>query len=166
MNQVIDTNFRGLLHCTRRAFKLMSASNDFGLIVNINSVAGHLVPMTDFSLNVYCPTKFAARALTESIRHELFNSGNKKIRVGVSVGHIKWNFKLISRKHFQSISPGLVESNFAAASKYFDNLKHHTFSDVPLLKPIEVAKCVMFMLSTPYEVNVNDIIVRSTGEQF
>lgn len=104
MNQVIDTNFRGLLHCTRRAFKLMSASNDFGMIVNINSVTGrdslimktflkfilklflgHLVPHTSFSLNVYCPTKFGVQALTESIRQELYRSGNKKIRIGVSV---------------------------------------------------------------------------------
>ncbi|KAG5678339.1 hypothetical protein PVAND_008024 [Polypedilum vanderplanki] len=147
MNLVIDTNFRGLLHCTRQSFKLMSASNDYGLIININSITGHLVPFTSFSMNVYSPTKFAGRALTESIRHELFRNGNKKIRIG-------------------NISPGLVESNFAASSKYFDELEQHSFSDVPLLKPIEIAKCIMFILSTPYEVNINDIIIRSTGEQF
>jgi NADP+-dependent farnesol dehydrogenase len=61
----------------------MSASDDFGLIVCVNSVAGHLVPFPNFSLNVYSPTKYAGRALTESIRHELLRSGNRKIRIGV-----------------------------------------------------------------------------------
>lgn len=85
MNLVIDTNFRGLLLCTRRAFKLMSKSNDFGLIININSVCGHFIPHLDFSFNVYGATKFAVTALTETIRQELFRSGNRKVRIAVSI---------------------------------------------------------------------------------
>lgn len=84
MNKVIDTNFRGLLLCTRQAFRLMSKSNDYGLIININSVAGHIVPMVDFRMNVYSPTKFAITSLTETIRQELFWTKNRKVRVAVS----------------------------------------------------------------------------------
>ena len=83
MNQVIDTNFRGVLCCTRKAFKLMS--NDYGLIININSVAGHFVPFLSFSTNAYIPTKFAVTALTEAIRQELFRAGNRKVRVAVRI---------------------------------------------------------------------------------
>jgi len=43
MNEVIDTNLRGLLHCTRKAYTLMKKSNDYGLIINMNSVLGHMV---------------------------------------------------------------------------------------------------------------------------
>lgn len=85
MNKVIDTNFKGVLHCTRKAFNLMNKSNDFGLIININSVAGHIVPMVSFSMNAYSPTKFAITSLTESIRQELFRAKNKKVRVTVRI---------------------------------------------------------------------------------
>ena len=85
MNKVIDTNFRGLLMCTRKAYQLISKSNDYGLIININSVAGHLIPHVPFSMNVYCSTKHAVAALTESIRQELFRTGNRKIRIAVSL---------------------------------------------------------------------------------
>ncbi|KAL7048558.1 hypothetical protein ACKWTF_003393 [Chironomus riparius] len=145
INQVIDTNFRGLLMCTRKAYQLISKSNDYGLIININSVAGHLIPFVPFSMNVYCSTKHAVAALTESIRQELFRAGNKKIRIA-------------------SVSPGLVDSEFSPSSGYFEN--NDCLKDVPMLNPIEIAKCVMFILSTPYEVSVSEMIVRSTGEQF
>lgn len=84
MNDVIDTNFRGLLHCTREAFRLMKKSDDNCLIVNINSIAGHKTPFLDISLNVYGPTKYAVTALNEAIRQELFRAGNRKIRISVS----------------------------------------------------------------------------------
>lgn len=83
MNKVIDTNFRGVLHCTRKAFKLMNKSNDYGLIINTNSVAGHIVPFVSFSMNAYSPSKFAVTSLTETIRQELFRANNRKVRVTV-----------------------------------------------------------------------------------
>lgn len=85
MNKVIDTNLRGALYCTRKAFKLMTKSDDYGLIVNINSVAGHIVPFVSFSLNAYSPTKFAVTSLTETIRQELFRANNRKVRVTVRI---------------------------------------------------------------------------------
>jgi NADP+-dependent farnesol dehydrogenase len=84
MNEVIDTNLRGLTQCTREAFKLMKKSNDYGLIVNINSVVGHMIPFMGFSMSMYAPTKYAVTALTETIRQELVISGNKKVRITVS----------------------------------------------------------------------------------
>lgn len=52
LNEVIDTNLRGLTHCTREAFRLMKKSDDFGLIININSIAGHSVNFLEFLLKV------------------------------------------------------------------------------------------------------------------
>ena len=83
MNQVIDTNLRGLLQCTREAFRLMQKSKDYGLIININSIAGHKTPFLDISLNVYGSTKFAVTAFNESVRLELLRAGNKLIRISV-----------------------------------------------------------------------------------
>lgn len=84
MNQVIDVNVRGLLQCTREAFKLMKKSDDYGLIININSIAGHKIPFLDMSLNIYGSTKHAVTALNETVRHELIRANNMKIRTSVS----------------------------------------------------------------------------------
>lgn len=85
LNEVIDTNLRGLTQCTREAFRLMKKSDDYGMIININSIAGHVVSYSEFSLNMYPATKFAVTALTESIRQELVTANNNKVRVTVSL---------------------------------------------------------------------------------
>lgn len=83
LNEVIDTNLRGLTQCTREAFRLMKKSNDYGLIININSVLGHSIPFSGFSNNIYPASKHAVTALTEQIRQELVLKKNNKIRVTV-----------------------------------------------------------------------------------
>lgn len=94
MNEVIDTNIRGVIQCSREAFRLMKKSDDYGLIINVNSVVGHCIPAMGYSLNVYPATKYAVTALTETIRQELVCAGNKKVRVTVSSPYPKQ--KLIS----------------------------------------------------------------------
>lgn len=97
MNEVVDTNLRGLTHCSREAYRLMKKSDDYGLIVNINSVAGHYVPFMESSpLNIYPASKFAVRALSESMRQELMSADNRKIRVTVSSYFHKRNCNLIA----------------------------------------------------------------------
>lgn len=49
----INTNFLGLVRVTRAAYRLMRKSDDFGIIFNIGSVAGHSQPYGEFSSNVY-----------------------------------------------------------------------------------------------------------------
>lgn len=61
IEEVIQTNFTGLVHCTRKAFHLMDKSGDYGMIINIGSVGGHNIPLIDFKYNVYPGTKFAVR---------------------------------------------------------------------------------------------------------
>jgi NADP-dependent 3-hydroxy acid dehydrogenase YdfG len=84
--EIINVNFTGVVFMTRNVFRLMSKSNDYGIIVNINSIAGHSVPYHegDAITNVYSGTKHAITATTESIRHELIKLKNDKIRITVS----------------------------------------------------------------------------------
>lgn len=56
---------------TREAIKLIKKFNDFGMIININSVVGHKVPFIAMNLNIYPPTKFALTAFSEVLRQEL-----------------------------------------------------------------------------------------------
>jgi NADP-dependent 3-hydroxy acid dehydrogenase YdfG len=44
MEKVVQTNFTGLIHVTRKAFHLMEKSNDYEMIINIGSVCAGGVP--------------------------------------------------------------------------------------------------------------------------
>ena len=88
INEIIGTNFSGLVHVTREAYKLMKKSNDYGMIINVNSNAGHKIPFPmnpNVSHNVYHGTKFAVTATSEVLRQELICQENDKIRVTVNV---------------------------------------------------------------------------------
>lgn len=84
MNEIIDTNIHGLTQCTREAYRLMKKSDDYGYIININSIVGHYVPNMPAPMSVYPASKHAVTAITDTIRHELVFAGNKKVRVTVS----------------------------------------------------------------------------------
>lgn len=79
----INTNFTGLVLCSRKAVKLMERNNDPGYLININSVAGQVTAsstLADFGTNVYAGTKHAAANVTDILRIEL---ASKNIRVSV-----------------------------------------------------------------------------------
>ena len=66
-DDMIDTNIKGLLNMTRALLPGMIA-RDSGHVVNIGSIAGHMVYPRG---NVYCATKYAVRALTEAASLDL-----------------------------------------------------------------------------------------------
>lgn len=87
-DEVIKTNFNGLIYVTRHAFALMTKADDYGIIVNINSIAGHKIPFPQdgkSTVNVYSGTKHAVTATTEVLRQELVCMKNNKIKVSVSL---------------------------------------------------------------------------------
>lgn len=60
INEVINTNFTGLVHVTHEAYRLLKKSDDYGMIINVNSNAGHKIPFPlnpSVSHNVYHGTK-------------------------------------------------------------------------------------------------------------
>lgn len=138
VNQMISTNFIGLVHCTRKAIELMKKSDDPSIIININSSLGHHVSYMDYSLGIYPATKFGVRAFSETARQELIHSRNTKIRIS-------------------SISPGLIKTAMTA-DDFFDNF--------PILKPDDVAESLMYILSTPPSVNIQDILIKPNGAAY
>lgn len=82
----INTNFTGLVLCSRKACKLIEKSGEPGYIININSIAGQLSAsgtMAEFGTNVYAGTKHAVTNVTEVLRLELATKPNNTIRVSV-----------------------------------------------------------------------------------
>lgn len=85
LNNIINTNLSGAMHCTREAFKLMQKSEDHSYVINISSIMGKTIPFWEgtSSDNIYGPTKFGLTAMTEVVRQELIKLKCPKIRVSV-----------------------------------------------------------------------------------
>jgi NADP-dependent 3-hydroxy acid dehydrogenase YdfG len=132
--EMIDTNVKGLLYVTREILPLM-IENGSGHVINIGSTAGHEVYLKG---NVYCATKFAVNALTQSIRIDVLD---KNIKVS-------------------TVDPGMVETEFSLVRYSGDNEKaKNTYNGLKPLKAEDVANAVLFCASQPDHVNINEIII-------
>ncbi|XP_019855960.1 PREDICTED: dehydrogenase/reductase SDR family member 11-like isoform X4 [Amphimedon queenslandica] len=117
-------------------------------IIFINSILGHVVPPQ--SPHFYCATKFAITAIAEGVRQELR--------------------EMKSNCRCTSISPGVVKTEiFGRAFKAEDIQKAVEDVDklisngMPLL-PDDIGNTVLFVLSAPPRMEVNEIIVTTTGK--
>ena len=125
-----------------------------------SSLLGHTVDMHgNPTYNVYPASKYSVTALTESLRQELVFL-KSKIRV-------------------TSISPGLVESEIFPATVIGSGMSpevltrdksmrtmREEFAKAPSLKPKDIADAVLYVLSTPPRVQIHELTVRPTGDQF
>ncbi|MBK1833183.1 SDR family oxidoreductase [Roseibacillus ishigakijimensis] len=139
--QMWQVNVHGLIMATQHALKLFPASG--GRIVNLSSMSGHRVPQTG---GFYSPTKFAVRALTESLRSELAGDG--------------------SPHQVATVSPGFVDT--AILDKYFEGREEKLSQlreSAPILRPADVADCVYQILAAPAHVNIGDIQLRPAGQK-
>lgn len=132
--RMVDVNIKGVLHGIHAVLPTMLEQNT-GHIINISSVAGHEVSRTS---TVYSATKYAVRALSMGLEKEFSTTG---LRV-------------------TNISPGAVESELR---------EHITDEEVranlgnkkrTLLQADDIANAIVYAVSQPDYVNVNEIIVR------
>ena len=138
--EMLEVNVLALCICTREAISLMQAANS-GHILHVSSMSGHRVPAI---AGVYSASKFAVRSLTETLRREL-RAANSHIRIS-------------------SISPGIVETEFAQKYHQSAEKAEQTYSQFPVLQAVDIANAVAYALSQPEHVEVNDILVRPTQQ--
>jgi 3-hydroxy acid dehydrogenase / malonic semialdehyde reductase len=117
-NTMIDTNVKGLLHMTKAVLPSMIKKNR-GHIINIGSVAGHGVYMAG---NVYCATKHAVRAISKSLRMDLFGTAIRVSEVAPGAVHtefseVRWNDKERAKKLYEGFTP-LTAADIADAIVY------------------------------------------------
>lgn len=138
-NEMIDTNVKGLLHIDRAVIPGMVAAGR-GTVVHIGSIAGRSVYPGG---NVYCATKYAVRALTDSLRLDLNGTG---VRVC-------------------SIDPGLVETEFSTVRfRGDDERARSVYAGMTPLTADDVAEAVVFAASRPRHVTVADMMVLPTDQ--
>lgn len=144
LNSVINTNFTGAVQCCREGIRLIEKSCDYGLVININSIAGNYVPF-GMGSNVYSASKHALRAFTEVLRHELVTKQNTKIRVS-------------------NLSPGVVETEMAVAAGMVSDASL-IYQHLPHLSSENVSESVMFLLQVPHNVNITQLTIQPVGEK-
>lgn len=140
---IIDTNLLAATICIREAISNMKLHNTKGHIVNLNSVASHMVPDIPW-LNIYAATKHGLKALTETVRLEI---NREKLPIKIT-----------------SISPGAVNTEFLdAAFRDKSSTPQTLANDRPALTSEDVAAATTYVLSTPDHVNVKELIIFPQG---
>ncbi|MEN8834380.1 MAG: SDR family NAD(P)-dependent oxidoreductase [Polaribacter sp.] len=136
---MLDINVKGLLYVTKAILPTMIKNNS-GFIVNIGSTAGKDVYKNG---NVYCASKFAVNALNKSMRLDL---NDYNIRVS-------------------AIHPGLVETEFSDVRFKGDSERAKTvYSGYKALQAEDIADIINFVVTRPYHVNIEDLIVYPTAQ--
>jgi 3-hydroxy acid dehydrogenase / malonic semialdehyde reductase len=137
--EMIDTNVKGLLYITRLVSPFM-VKRETGHIINIGSTAGHEVYVNG---NVYCATKFAVKALSQSIRLDVLD---KNIKV-------------------TSVDPGMVVTEFASVRFSGDQEKaNNVYKGLTPLSAEDVAQAVLFAATRPPHVNINEILITPSAQ--
>lgn len=136
---MMDINVKGLLYVSKAILPQMIDRNS-GFIVNIGSTAGKEVYPNG---NVYCASKHAVNALNKGMRLDL-NKYN--IRVG-------------------AIHPGLVETEFSDVRFKGDSEKaKNVYTGYKALQAEDIADIIHFVISRPYHVNIEDLVVFPTAQ--
>jgi NADP-dependent 3-hydroxy acid dehydrogenase YdfG len=141
-DRMIDINIKGVLYGVAAALPHMLKQKS-GHIINIASVFG--IKVFAPGGTVYCATKAAVRTLTEGLRIETHAD---KIRCTI-------------------ISPGAVDSELkhstsdAASSKMVNELY-----EAWAIPAESVARAVAYAIEQPADVDINEIVIRPTAQDF
>jgi NADP-dependent 3-hydroxy acid dehydrogenase YdfG len=140
--EVIETNVLGLMRLTRLCVPHLVASGA-GHIVNLGSIAGIWSYPSGSS---YVASKFAVHGYTRALRDDL---QGKPVRV-------------------TNVAPGLVETDFSLVRFKGDRERADAvYSNVALGGPLhaeDVADCIMFALTRPPHVNIDEIVLMALAQ--
>jgi NADP-dependent 3-hydroxy acid dehydrogenase YdfG len=131
-DSMINVNIHGVLNGIASGLPIMQAQGG-GHFINTASVAAHVVFPTGA---IYCATKYAVWAISEGLRQE-----SKNIRV-------------------TTISPGAIETELGSditeeSSKEFLNELRKI-----VISPDAIARAVLYAITQPDDVDVNEVIIR------
>ena len=139
-DRMIDVNIKGVLYGVAAALPHMKAQMS-GHIIIVSSVAGHKVRPGS---TVYSATKTAVRVISEGLRQEV-----KPYNIRTTV-----------------ISPGAVASelpNSVTEPDVAENVRKTYQNAIPA---DSFASMVMFAMSQPEDVDVNEILFRPTRQEY
>jgi NADP-dependent 3-hydroxy acid dehydrogenase YdfG len=140
--RMVNVNLLGLLYCTHAALPLMRESGG-GHVVNVSSVAGRTAAAGSA---VYNLTKWGVTGFSEGLRQEALHSG---VRV-------------------TCVEPGFVETELQGHNTnpvVRDGIEKMRGQIGDVLKSEDIANAIVYAVAQPDRVNVNEVLIRPTGQQ-
>jgi len=140
--RMIDVNLLGLLYCTHATLPIMGEGGG-GHIVNVSSVAGRQATLGSA---VYNMTKFGVVAFSEALRQEVLHAN---VRV-------------------TCVEPGFVDTELQGHNEHptvveaIEKMRTDLGDDV--LKAADIADAIVYALSRPPHVAINEVLVRPTRQ--
>jgi NADP-dependent 3-hydroxy acid dehydrogenase YdfG len=139
-NRMIDVNIKGVLYGIAAALPHMKQQKS-GHIINVSSVAGHKVRPGSV---VYAATKHAVRVISEGLRQEV-----KPYNIRTTV-----------------ISPGAVATELPSSITEPDVAENiQKFYEEFAIPAESFARAVVYAMSQPDEVDINEILFRPTRQE-
>lgn len=141
LEQMVQTNIMGIIHCTKALLPIMISRNN-GHIVNLSSIAG-TYPYPGG--NVYGATKAFVTQFSLNLRADLLG---KNIRVS-------------------NIEPGMAETEFSIVRFAGDKSKaDNVYAGMSPLTADDIAETILWTLCRPAHVNINRIEIMPTQQAF
>ncbi len=140
-DRMIDVNVKGVLYGVAAVLPVMLEQGS-GHIVNVGSVAGRR-PLP--SGTIYSATKFAVRAISAGIHREL------SAQYGIRVTDVEPG--VVETELMDHIPDPQVKAGFA-----------ERWADKRPLRPDDIADAIVFVVTAPDRVNVNELLVRPTDQ--
>jgi NADP-dependent 3-hydroxy acid dehydrogenase YdfG len=143
--QMVEINLLGLLYTTHAALPHLLATADrdprqVADVVNVSSVAGRVARLGS---GVYNATKFGVVAFSESLRQEVTS---RHVRVSV-------------------IEPGATMTELASHNRpEIIETMRATFGSIELMRSEDIAESIVFMVTRPRHVAVNEVLIRPTEQ--
>lgn len=134
----IDTNVKGVLYGIASTLPTFEAQGD-GHVINVSSIGGHIAYA---NAGVYCASKFAVWAISDSLRQEYQN-----LRV-------------------TTISPGVTTSDLASTITHEATQKWIADFRAVAIPADAIARSIAFAIEQPKEVDVSEMIVRPTASPY
>jgi len=139
-DRMIDVNIKGVLYGIAAALPHMKHQKS-GQIINVSSVAGHKIRP---GATVYAATKHAVRALSEGLRQEV-----KPYNIRTTI-----------------ISPGAVATELPNTITDPETAARiNKFYEETAIPADSFARAVIFAMSQPEDVDVNEILFRPTRQE-
>jgi NADP-dependent 3-hydroxy acid dehydrogenase YdfG len=139
-DQCIDVNIKGVLWGIAAALPFFKEQKS-GQFINVSSVAGHTIGAGGA---IYSATKYSVRVISEALRKEV-----KPYNIRTTI-----------------LSPGAVDTELPGSvgapgvSEAVAGFYHQT-----AIPADSFARCVLFAMSQPENVDINEILFRPTAQE-
>lgn len=137
---MIDINIKGVLYGIAAALPVFEKQQS-GHFINIGSVAG--VKVFSPGGTVYSGTKFAVRAISEGLRQEV----KPYIRT-------------------TTIHPGAADTELKFNTSHKDSADNVRAFYQQAIPPDAIARAIAFAIGQPADIDINEIIIRPTVQDF